>query len=170
MTTTISHRNKAREVFASVGLSTDKSNDLEIGVYNATIDYASSMRIPLTWKSELFTEIYNSKTRSIYSNLKGDNNNTRLMNRLSACEFAPHELAYMTHDRLFPENWQEIMDEEELKLKSAYEQQHVAKTDRYTCGKCRKKECSYYELQTRSADEPSTLFISCINCGHRWKM
>ena len=28
-----------------------------------------------------------------------------------------------------------------------------------------KRECSYYELQIRSADESATLFITCLNCG-----
>ena len=29
--------------------------------------------------------------------------------------------------------------------------------------------CSHYQLQTRSADEPMTTFVSCQECGHRWK-
>lgn len=27
----------------------------------------------------------------------------------------------------------------------------------------------YYELQTRSADEPMTCFITCLDCGFKWK-
>ena len=30
-------------------------------------------------------------------------------------------------------------------------------------------KCTYYQLQTRSADEPMTTFVTCINCGNRWK-
>ena len=44
-----------------------------------------------------------------------------------------------------------------------------ANTDNYTCRKCKSKECSYYQLQTRSADEPMTTFVTCIKCGNRWK-
>ena len=164
------NRDNTRSVFLSLGLTKIQADDIEIGIYNATIDYSKNNGIPLTWKSEIFTEIYRSKCRSIYGNLNGNNNNNRLMDRLKTGEFLPHELAYMTHDRLFPENWQNIIDEEELRLKNAYEQQHVSNTDRYKCSKCRKNECSYYELQTRSADEPSTIFLTCLNCGNRWKM
>lgn len=42
-------------------------------------------------------------------------------------------------------------------------------TDRFVCGKCKKREVSYYQMQTRSADEPLTTFCTCENCGNRWK-
>ena len=44
-----------------------------------------------------------------------------------------------------------------------------AATDTFTCRKCKKKKCSYYQMQTRSADEPMTTFVSCLSCGNRWK-
>ena len=42
-------------------------------------------------------------------------------------------------------------------------------TDQYQCGRCHKRLCTYYQLQTRSADEPMTTFVTCLNCGKRWK-
>jgi len=44
-----------------------------------------------------------------------------------------------------------------------------AATDEFKCYKCQKRQCTYYQLQTRSADEPMTTFITCLNCGNRWK-
>ena len=38
-----------------------------------------------------------------------------------------------------------------------------------TCGKCGMKKTSSYEMQTRSADEPMTIFATCLCCGHRWR-
>ena len=32
-----------------------------------------------------------------------------------------------------------------------------------------KKGNTYYQLQTRSVDEPMTTFITCLNCGFKWK-
>lgn len=29
-----------------------------------------------------------------------------------------------------------------------------AETDQFKCGKCRLRKCKYYQMQTRSADEP----------------
>lgn len=42
-------------------------------------------------------------------------------------------------------------------------------TSMYTCGHCKNTQCAYYQLQTRSADEPMTTFIRCLKCGKRWK-
>ena len=48
-------------------------------------------------------------------------------------------------------------------------QNEGTKTDMFTCGKCKAKECTYTQLQTRSADEPMTTFVYCMACGNRWK-
>jgi transcription elongation factor S-II len=44
-----------------------------------------------------------------------------------------------------------------------------ATTDQFQCGKCRQRKCTYFQMQTRSADEPMTTFVTCVNCGNRWK-
>jgi transcription elongation factor S-II len=120
----------------------------------------------------MFRELYVTKTKSIYSNLnpKYSISNKRLLKRLKDQEFMPHEIATFRPENMYPEIWKDIIDREQIRNKSAYEPQAVAMTDRYTCGKCKKNRCSYYELQTRSADEPMTQFFSCLHCGHRWKM
>ena len=56
-------------------------------------------------------------------------------------------------------------------LAEAERGQHMktATTDQFQCGKCRQRKCQYYQMQTRSADEPMTTFVTCVNCGNRWK-
>jgi DNA-directed RNA polymerase subunit M/transcription elongation factor TFIIS len=39
----------------------------------------------------------------------------------------------------------------------------------FKCGKCKGWKTTYYEMQTRSADEPMTVFITCHNCNSTWK-
>lgn len=42
-------------------------------------------------------------------------------------------------------------------------------TDTLECPKCHGFKAKYYEKQTRSADEPMTVFARCVLCGHRWR-
>ena len=42
-------------------------------------------------------------------------------------------------------------------------------TDAFRCGRCCKRECTYYEMKTCSADKPMTQFIRCLNCGKQWR-
>lgn len=44
----------------------------------------------------------------------------------------------------------------------------AATTRLHRCGKCGTADASYREEQTRSADEPMTLFLTCRKCGHAW--
>lgn len=44
----------------------------------------------------------------------------------------------------------------------------------YKCNNCAKNNdyywnTSYYEMQTRSSDEPTTIFITCHTCKKKWK-
>ena len=42
-------------------------------------------------------------------------------------------------------------------------------TQHFPCRVCKKKsKCSFYQLQTRSADEPMTNFWSCLECNSSW--
>lgn len=165
-------RDNVIKLFSKLSITNLQAKDIEIGIYNNCIDYAIENKIPLRWDSESFKQLYLAKSRSIYINLnpKSSIKNKRLIKRLKDKEFLPHELATMKHENLYPEIWKDIIDKEILRTKAAYEPLAVAMTDRYTCGKCKKNKCSYYELQTRSADEPMTMFINCLHCGHRWKM
>lgn len=39
----------------------------------------------------------------------------------------------------------------------------------FKCSRCKSQKTWFYQLQTRSADEPMTNFITCSNCGKHWK-
>lgn len=39
----------------------------------------------------------------------------------------------------------------------------------FKCGKCKSMKTTYYQMQTRSADEPMTTFVICISCNNRWR-
>ena len=160
-------RDTCRELMGGVGLNEVETKDLEIGIFNATIDYVKGIRQPLSWNNPAFQEVYLGKCRSLYANLTRV---PRLIERMHDGEFKPHQLASMKHNNLLPEAWQDLIDRETMRSKASYEPLAVSNTDRYNCSRCKKNNCSYYELQTRSADEPMSVFVSCLNCGHRWRM
>lgn len=137
--------------------------DLEIGIYNFTIDYASLHKIPLSWSCELFQECYLNKVRSMLVN------KNRVQEIVATKSKLPHEIPYMKPFDLDHDAWKDIIQSEIERNKAAYNINKVAMTDQITCGKCKKKNISYYELQTRSADEAITQFFNCLDCGNKWK-
>lgn len=45
----------------------------------------------------------------------------------------------------------------------------LLKASLFTCGRCKSTKTTSTQKQTRSADEPMTVFVLCLNCGKRWK-
>ena len=45
---------------------------------------------------------------------------------------------------------------------------NVDQTDA-VCPQCPHRRAYYMQFQTRSADEPMTVFYKCVKCKHRWK-
>jgi transcription elongation factor S-II len=150
----------------SKSLSDLESRDLELGVFNATLEEADRRRVLRSWKDHRFINLYKHKVISMMSNLKNDG----LVRRIKAKEFAPHELAFMKHEAMCPELWTSIINERRRMEESMMNSNKYVMTTQFTCGKCKKNECAFYEMQTRSADEPMTVFVNCINCGNRWRM
>lgn len=147
--------------------------DLERGIYNWTITFASEKSVVKNWANPIFRQIYFDKARSVVANLAQDSyvSNHRLHSRLvDEKEIAPRDIAFMSPDNMFPERWRDIMDIKLKREQNLGEIQRTAKTDAFKCSRCKKRECDYYERQTRSADEPMTLFITCLNCNNSWKM
>jgi transcription elongation factor S-II len=127
--------------------------------------------VPQNWKIAEFRDLYKMFTYSIVSNLHPESpvGNSRLLERYIGGEFDEKTLAKMTPYEMFPENWKELADKQLIREQKILEGNKSRATSEYTCKHCKKSECAYYEMQTRSADEPITRFISCLNCGKRWR-
>lgn len=147
------------------------ATDIERGIYNYTIKFSDEKNVIKKWENPIFLNLYKQFAIKVYSNLRPDSyiNNNRLLYRLINSEFKPYELCGMEHQHIFPEHWKPYMDEKTKRDRMLYEINKEMATDIYLCMRCHKRECSYYQLQTRSADEPMTTFVTCLNCGKRWK-
>lgn len=157
-------RSKIRSQLLKYIDNENKCKNIEIGIYNYSIQEADSKKIIKKWDNIYFTEIYISKLRTIFNNLTPE-----LIEKINTNEILPHKIAFMTHQELQPDKWKEMLDMKRKLDESLFNTNIAAATDMFTCYKCNGKQCTYYQLQTRSADEPMTTFVTCINCGNKWK-
>jgi len=140
--------------------------NLEKGVLNYAIREAAERNVVRKWENPYFVMIYVDKMRAVLMNIA---RNESLRERLLSKAVQAHEVVFMTHQDIQPEKWNALIEAKRIRDESKYTPKLEANTDNFTCGKCKSKRCSYYQLQTRSADEPMTTFVTCIDCGNRWK-
>ena len=95
--------------------------------------------------------------------------NPDLLQQIKNADISAQSIAFMTHQELNPERWKTLIDQKIKRDASKFTTNIQASTDMFTCKKCKSKKCTYYELQTRSADEPATIFVTCLDCGKHWK-
>ena len=141
------------------------STNLEKGIFNYALKEASSRKVVKKWDNQYFVQIYIDRLRSIYLNLK----NPEILEQIQSESIQAHTIAFMTHQEMRPDKWKDLIEEKAKRDANKFEQNIEASTDTFTCRKCKGNKCTYYQMQTRSADEPMTVYISCINCGNRWK-
>jgi DNA-directed RNA polymerase subunit M/transcription elongation factor TFIIS len=146
-------------------LNNEKASlNLEKGIFNYTLKEADNRKIVKKWDNKFFVQIYLSHLRSILINL-----NDKWIDAINSGEIQSHKLAFMNHQELDYDRWAQMIDTKSKRDKNKFEVNMEASTDTFTCRKCKSKKCTYTTMQTRSADEPSTIFVTCLQCGNRWK-
>ncbi|KAH7915766.1 transcription factor S-II, central domain-containing protein [Hygrophoropsis aurantiaca] len=116
------------------------------------------------------TADYKGKIRSLFVNLK-DKGNPSLRESIVSGELSVEKFSKMSSEEMSSQERkaadQKIKDENFFKSLGAAEQE--AETEGFQCGRCKQRKCRYRQAQTRSADEPMTTFVTCVNCGNKWK-
>ena len=140
------------------------SANLEKGIFNYSLKEAEQRKVLKKWDNNKFVKIYLDRLRTVYLNL----NNT-IIEQINSGTIKVHLIAFMTHQEMAPERWSKLIETKIKRDKNKFETNVEAATDTFTCRKCKSKKCTYYQMQTRSADEPMTTFVTCIDCGSRWK-
>jgi DNA-directed RNA polymerase subunit M/transcription elongation factor TFIIS len=75
----------------------------------------------------------------------------------------------MKPEHLYPELWETLLLKNAKKMAALGKEKDQQGTSMFKCGKCKLNNCTYFQMQTRSADEPMTTFVCCLNCSNRWK-
>jgi len=133
---------------------------IELGVFEFSINYVKTQDLNY---SELEL-VYNDKVNELCLNLDMTNENIKnktLLPSILRGKINPQTIAFQKFHHLHPENWQSIIDKNNLRDEILYT---VNTTDEFKCGKCGERKHTYYITQVRSADEPATVFYTCVNC------
>jgi len=142
--------------------------NLEKGIFNETIKYCKENKYELSWSSKLFSKQYAKLARKVIANITYTPNSQSVKGKILDNIWAPETIASKTHEELNPEQHAEL----KYKIMSKYINMNPVQEHSdglFKCGKCKTMKTTYTQAQTRSADEPMTTFVTCLNCENRWK-
>lgn len=140
--------------------------NIEKGIFNWCVKNTKNP----AWENRIFLQNYKRKVHSILYNLRQDT--SYIFERISQGELKTSQLPTLSPDLLWPGGpWD--LRQKELQIKAMKMDLANNRLDDYSgmfpCPKCKSDKTTYYQMQTRSADEPMTSFHTCLKCGKRWK-
>lgn len=134
------------------------SKKIELSIYNYSVDYTNTYNM-----NYLLDNIYNNKFDDIFGYL---NYNKYLKTAILENKINPEQLAFLKSEELSPDLYESIIKKRELE---EYNKNHITGSNVFTCSKCNKANCSITQKQMRSADEPPTTIVKCLECGYTFK-
>lgn len=144
--------------------SSRKCQNAEIAIYNWTVSKTIEAGEDPSWENDLFRWRYKHRYMNFQFNAA---KNPDLLS------VKPQQLESMTSAQMWPEGPYEKVRYELIKKEMSREQAKRDFDEDYEgilkCGKCKSKKTTYFQLQTRSADEPMSTRATCLSCGHHWK-
>ena len=128
--------------------------NVERSIYNYTLKLCNDFNIEKSWNNYMFKHIYITRAIGIFQNLK---NNVNLSTYITENKLGKDVGFFNSRDF-------KISTEEQTKpdLEPVID-------GLFKCPKCKGNKTTYYSVQLRSADEPMTNFITCLDCKNRWK-
>ena len=140
------------------------------------VEACDPVEVAVAVETAMFEKIkgQNKKIRSILFNMS-DSKNPDLRRKVLMGEVKPEKLVIMSNTEMASEELQlRIKQIEEKSLEKCLtgrwtSAEEKATTDQFRCGKCGQRKTTYHQMQTRSADEPMTTYVTCVNCNNHWK-
>jgi len=133
------------------------SNEIETAILKKCVHDAQEWFIDQSWDNSVFLNLYRNRAIDLYRY-------RQLMPTMTVDAFVNSTPLIQN-----PERWTEIVQSTSEKEKATHSKKQTASIF-MDCRRCRKKtRCDYYQMQTRSADEPMTTFVTCLECDLRWK-
>lgn len=143
--------------------------NLEIGTNNWAINKSLKMRQTPAFDNRKHTERYKQKFLELKKCLKfSPDLKKKLLNR----ELKTSMVFDMQPNHMWPGGPYDKRLQASIEKSMKKEVSIVNEKDYkglFKCAKCREYKTTYYEMQTRSADEPMTVFVTCHICDITWK-
>jgi len=127
--------------------------------------YTKEYLLSLNMNDDLFDTILNNKFDDIEYNLK--NPKCDLLKKLNDNIMKIEDLPNLNPSELDYNIWSKCVERKKL---IDYKNNNITTTDLYKCKKCKENKCISWQMQTRSADEPMTIFVQCTICSYTFKM
>jgi DNA-directed RNA polymerase subunit M/transcription elongation factor TFIIS len=140
------------------------SEKIELSILESTLIKVETKN----YDYEMIKSIYDQKLRYIINNLDENNkriNNKTLKKSLLKNKIDPYFIAFLSPSQINPASWKNELDKEQM-INEA--RNNIKTTDLYQCYKCKGRRCTTSQRQTRSADEPMTIFVTCLDCYNSW--
>jgi transcription elongation factor S-II len=123
-----------------------------------------------SWESPRFRWRYKMKLANLLASFKRSDVVERLKNgKLTVRDMAFYEPDILEPNGLYSEMKFALAKRDAEREKSRMNEEGYE--GMFRCGKCKQTQTRYYQMQTRSADEPMTTFVTCVfpGCGNKWK-
>lgn len=166
-------REKVITNFTNLFDSESMAKEFENHMLKALTDQCIKDGIDVDWSNKVFWNTYRSRALTLYENIRGMNsyvqNDQKLLERIKSQELQLKAVAEMSPMELCPSRWKDSIEKIIEKEKRLYAKNSNGSIIMW-CSRCKcNTKCDYYQLQTRSADEPMTTFVTCLDCDRRWK-
>lgn len=143
----------------------DESKSLELirSIWEFAQHYVKNKKIS---NSEFSIIVFEDAISNFEKLFEQDVSENTLLDKINSGEVLAQDIIHMKPHELNPEKYHEIMKRNALIQEK---KNNIKTTDAFTCFKCKQSKCTISQVQTRSADEPMTVFVTCQNCGFIFK-
>jgi DNA-directed RNA polymerase subunit M/transcription elongation factor TFIIS len=167
-------RDKVIENFKEIFENDEMTSQFEKEMLHSISNIAVKEGVEVDWGNRVFWNMYRNKAISLYENLKGMDsyveNKENWLEKLKNGELTITQFVEMNAFDMCPSRWKATIEKIIETEKKLYSKSDAASIFMWCSGCKKKSKCDYYQMQTRSADEPMTTFVTCLECDRQWKI
>lgn len=162
-------RAKSAEMLKEIVGDSDIARLLERATWNHAVKFCRNKEQPLNWDNAAFRNVYTQKVMGVRYVAR---ERPDVLKKYEEMDPTFKTFVNAKPWELWPEKWEKAFEDaarKALRFTDASAMDPKLMPDGILKCRCGSMKTSYYEMQTRSADEPMTVFARCFTCGKRWK-